>query len=878
MRWWYRLSMFVRDWLRPSAADRDLVEELRFHFDRQVQAGVAGGLPVDEARRRARLMIGHDDPVREASRDARAGALARQIGRDLRHGARLLHKAPGFSAAAIAIVALGIGSVTAIFSVVYGVQLRPLPFREPDRLVSIWTNAPPPATSRAGVNGADHRDWQRANHVFEDIALFRPVANFNLVGDGEPERLLGARVAANLFSVLGVTAALGRTFTEAEDEIGQERVVLLSDGFWRRRFGADPSAVGRTINLSGVPFQVVGVMPPGFQYPGRVFQVWVPLTINPAEMARKVPGYCCDAVARLRDGVSLAQAQAEMDAIARRLAAAYPATSLSGSVEVAPLHADLVRASAPALYTLFGAVICLLLVACLNLSTLLAARAASRAREYGVRLALGASHGRVALQSISEMAPLLILGGALGIALAIGAVAAFVPTAPATLPRVENIEVNGAVLAFSAAMLMASGILAGVLPVVQAWRSDAASTMKDEGRTFAGSRRQSRVQNGLVVAQIALALPLLVGAALLGRSFARLINVDPGFRADHVLSLHVAIPRSKYRDDRQVAAFSSRLVTQVMTLPGVVSAGMVSRLPLAGVESSGEVQCEVAGEPVTVVGDIRTVTPGYFATMGIPLIEGRTFSEQDHAAAPAVGIVDARLARAMWPGQRAVGRRCRLAARDAPWVEIVGVVGHARQDGLDVDPRPQVYWNYWQRAMDRMVLVVRGEADTRGLTAGILGAVRAVDPEQPVYDVRTMDEVVDRSLSQRRLNTSLVAIFAAMSLVLSCIGVYGQIAFGVTRQTREFGIRLAMGASRRDISRLVMSRGVALAGLGVAVGLLLSAAAARGLAGLLFGVAPVDLVSFALSVTVLLGGALLASYLPARRAAAVDPVTTLRAD
>jgi putative ABC transport system permease protein len=877
-RWWHRLVVFLRSWLRPSAVDAEMAEELRFHFDRQVEAGIAAGLAPGEARRKARLLIGHDDPIREASRDGRAGALARQFGRDLRHGARLLHQAPAFCATAVAIVALGIGSVTAIFSVVHGVQLRPLPFRDPDRLVRLWTNAPAPRGPRAGVNGADHRDWLDANQVFDDIALYRQVANFNLVGGGDPERLFGGRVAANLFPLLGATAAIGRTFTEAEDETGHEQVVLLSDALWRRRFGADPSVVGRTINLSGVPYQVVGVMGADFQFPGREFQIWVPLTINPAETARKIPGYCCLAVARLKAQVGLDQARAEMAAIASRLALVYPATNAGTSIDVVPLHADLVQASAPALYTLLGAALSLLLVACLNMSTLVAARAASRSREYGVRLALGASPGRVALQAATEVMPLLALGGALGVALAAWAVAAFGPLAPPTLPRVENIEVNGSVLAFSAIMLLASGAIASVLPAAQAWRTDATVPMREDGRTLAGSRRQSRVRSLLVVAQIALALPLLAGAALLGRSLANVAHVDPGFRPDHVLSLHVAIPRSKYRDDGQVAGFSGRLVEQVSSLPGVASAGMISRLPLAGVESSGEIECDVDGRPQPIMADVRTATPGYFRTMGIGLREGRTFDERDGEVAPAVGIVDDRLARTFWPGQSAIGRRCRLAAAGSPWIDIVGVVGHVRQDGLDLDPRPQMYWNYEQRAMDRMVLVVRGEPGARGLTASVLAAVRAIDPEQPVYDVRTMDAVIDRSLSERWLNAALMAAFGAASLLICCIGVYGQIAFGVARQTREFGIRLALGASRRSISGLVMGRGLALAAAGGGLGLILALWVARGLAGMLFEVRPTDLWSFGGSAAALLAAAALASYLPARTAAAVEPMVTLRAD
>src|SRR5262245_32669314 len=443
VRWLHRLSALARDLFGSRGLDRQVDEELTFHFDREVQANIERGMPPDEARRIARIAIGSAESHKEASRDERTGALLRQFGRDLAHGARLVRKSPGFSAACIAVVALGIGAVTAIFSVVYGIALEPLPFREPHRLVALWTRAPKLGLARALVNGADHRDWQASNHVFEDIALVRNIANFNLTGDGhEPERLFAARISANLFPVLGVQPALGRGFTEDEDEIGNEQRVILSDGLWRRRFAADPSIVGREINLSGVPHLVVGVMGRDFQYPGREFQCWRPLTIKPDELARKVPGDSFLAVARLRDGVSLPQALSEMDTISARLASTY-ATAKDTSVEVVPLHSDLVAGVGPALYVLLGVVLCLLLIACLSLSSLIGARAAAQRRQVAVRLALGATRGRVALQSLAESMPLLMAGGVLGVALAWWAVTAFVPFAPPNLPRVENVHVSG---------------------------------------------------------------------------------------------------------------------------------------------------------------------------------------------------------------------------------------------------------------------------------------------------------------------------------------------------------------------------------------------------------------------------------------------------
>jgi putative ABC transport system permease protein len=872
-----RLGALLRSWLRSSRIDDDLDEELRFHLERQVQANLEAGLSLEEARRVAALSLGSVEGIKEEAREARPGEGARNLGRDLVYGARLLRRSPAFAAASVAIVALGLGAVTAIFSVVYGVVLRPLPYPDPDRLVALWTRAPRLRLPRAFVNAADYRDWRAQNDVFEDVALVRHIANFNLTDDGEPERVLGARVSANLFGVLGVTPALGRTFSEDEDEIGHDDVVLLSDGLWRRRFAADPSVVGRRVRLSGIPHTVVGVMRPDFRYPGREFQLWTPLTVDPNVITRKTGGYDFLAVARLKPGVSVAAAQSEMDTIARRLEAAYPASNRQVGFEVVPMLADVVTPVRPALLVLLGAVGCLLLIACLNLSNLLGARAITRTREFAVRLALGASRGRLALQALAEVTPILALGGALGVTAAVWAVKAFIPLAPAGLPRVEGVAVNAPVLAFSASMLALTGIVAGLVPAFQAWRSDLAGATREGGRSSAGGRRQSRLGSLLVVGQVALTVPLLVGAGVLVRSFSALSRIDPGFRADNVLSLHLAIPRSKYPKDPDVAAFCGRLIERVAAVPGVAAVGAVNRLPLGGVGQVGSVELDRPGAGEAIV-DWRTVTPGYFDALGIPLREGRVFTDHDTETAPPVGVIDEQIARATWPGESALGKRFRIPVASFPWVEIVGVVGHVRHDGLDVDPRPQVYWNYRQRAQDRMVLVVRGRQDARALVPAVLQAIRAVDPEQAAYDVRPMDQVLERSLAQRWLNTVLLGAFGGIALLLASVGVYGVVAFGVTRRLREFGIRMALGAERSQVTRLVLGRAVLLAAGGTVLGLFAAAVLAGAMQSLVFGVAPRDGLSFAAASAVLLAVALLASYLPARRAASVDPMVTLRCE
>ena len=881
MRWHHRVYVALRGLLAPSSIDRDLDEELRFHFDQQVELNLAAGMTPEQARRAAAIAIGNPEVILDASRDGHTGALLRQFGRDLGYGVRMMAKAPGFSFAAIAIVALGVGAVTAIFSVVYGVALKPLPFHEPDRLVNIYGAATKAGITRQTVNGADHRDWLAANHVFEDIALYRNLGNFNLTGAGEPERLLAARLAANVLPVLGVSPVLGRGFTEEEDEIGNEQVVLLSDSLWRRRFGADPSIVGTAITLNGAPHVVVGVMGPEFQYPGREFQAWVPLTINPAELTRQVRGNNSLAVARLKPGVTVEEAQTEMNAIAARIAAADPQTLLP-EVQVVSAHADLLVKVRSALYVMLGAVLALLLVAMLNLSTLLSARAASRSREHAVRLALGASRGRVALQSMAEVIPLLAIGGAAGVALAAYGVSAFIPLAPPTLPRVENIRISIEVLLGSIAALSVTGLLATVLPASQAWSADLTAATREDTRSTTGSVRQTRVRSALVVVQIALALPLLVGGVLLTRTFAALNAQSPGFERENILSAHLAIPRSKYRNDPAIAEVSERIVESVTRIPGVTAAGMVNRLPLAGGTSMVifEFDSPRALAPELGAVDMRVATPDYFKTMGIPLLDGRTFEARDTAKSAPVGIIDERIATLMWPGESPIGKRYRVAPHlmKTPWFEIIGVVGNIRHDAIHVDTRAQAYWPATQWPQDRMALVLKTERSASALTASVVRAIHAIDPEQPVYDVRTMDEWVDRSLGQRWMNAVLVGTFATVALALCAIGVYGVIAFGVARQRREFGIRLALGASRRGIATSVVGRGLTIAATGAGVGLILAVALTRGMASMLYGVRAGDIVSFAAATVAILAVALSASYLPARRAAGLDPAMTLRAE
>ena len=579
---------------------------------------------------------------------------------DIRYGARQLLRNPGFAAAAILTIALGIGATTAVFTVVYNVVLRPLPYPEPERLVTLWSTAPAMGLPRAFVGAANYRDWVARNRSFDSLALVRHIGNFNLTGAGEPERLQGARVTASLFTVLRTQPALGRPFAAHEERVGHEAVVILSDGVWARRFGRDPGVIGRKIALNGVLHEIVGVMPPSFAYPSRDFQIWVPLTVNPDEYVTRL-GYNFISVGRLRPGVTLAAAQSDMDAIAGQLAGEFPAANRDVGFLVQPMGADLVRDVRRPLLLLLAGVASLLLIGCASLANLLIARAVSRSGELVLRAALGAGRSRLIRQSLTELLPLLVLGGLAGIMLAQMLLRLAVPLLPATMPRVEAISLGIPVLIFASVALVLTGIATGVWPALQAARWDVASALRESLRGTSSTLRGSRVRDSLVVAQIAVALLLTVSAALLARSFANIAGSDAGFRAEGVTTLHLAIPRGKYPKDAQVAAVSGQILERVARLPGVRAAGMVNRLPLAGGASVGVLQVEksaLANDRVESV-DWRSVTPGYFNALGIPLREGRVFQESDDEDAQRVGIVDERIAHAAWPNQSALGRRFR---------------------------------------------------------------------------------------------------------------------------------------------------------------------------------------------------------------------------
>jgi putative ABC transport system permease protein len=669
---------------------------------------------------------------------------------------------------------------------------------------------------------------------------------------------------------------LGRGFTAEENQPGHDQEVILSYALWQRRYGSDPNIIGKNIRLENVPYTVVGVMGPSFQYPSRDIQIWTPLTINPADFQTRT-GYMHTAVARLKPGVTVSQAQTELATITARLAQQYPVKQFV-SFGVAPLREDIAGPAEKPLVILFAASFGLLLIGCCNLANLLLTRTLSRSRETAVRRALGASHFQLLVQAVAELFPLLAIGATLGLLAANWGVSSLLQLLPATLPRAEEIAVNFPVLLFSVGLLIVTAASVLIIPLYQMKRSDLVATLRQDSRTSTSSK--TRIRNFLVISQVALTVVLLTGAGLLIRTFAALKEVDPGFRSNGVLSLRLAIPRNKYKQDEKVAAFCHAILERVTALPAVESAGMGNRLPLSGPSGLSTIEFERGGgqEPGSLSAtDDTTITPDYLRTMNIPLLRGRFFTEQDNMESPRVVILDEEVARRAWPGEDPIGKRVRSGA-SSPWAEVVGVVGHIRHEKLESDERLQIYWNYQQRARDRMSLVVRTSGDPHALVTPVLNAIRSVDPDQPAFAVRTMSEVVDQSISLRWFNALVVSLFAGSSLLLAIVGIYGVIAWTVKQQTREIGVRIALGADRRAVLMMVLGKGLRMTAVGVALGVLGSFVLTRFLRSLLFGVQQTDPYTFIAVPSLLLVAAVLACFLPALRAIKVDPITALKCE
>lgn len=798
---------------------------------------------------------------------------------DIRFGLRMLRRTWAWTGMVSMTLALGIGMSTSIFSVVYAVLLRPLPYPHPESLVAVGLTASQNGYSRFYVNAALWSDWRKNTKLLEDLALTRPVANFNLTGQGTPERLQGARTSFNVPSVLRTHPLLGRTFTE-DEQMSDARVAILSDSFWKRRFGADPRVIGRKIQLNGEPFEVIGVMPSDYRYPGDEFELWTPLYIQPDELVHGMNNqYLC--VGRLKPGARVEQAQAEFSGMMRRLAAEYPAAYGSGSQRldavVEPLAQSDTAQVRSTLYILLCAVGCLLLIGCMNLAGLLIARASARAHEIAVRVALGASRGRLRRQLLAEIMPLSAAGIAGGLLLARWILEAVIPYLPANTPRVASIGLNLPVVMFAVAVAISIVLFGGLLPAHLTARGDPQQALPHASRSVTGT---GRTRNLLVVAQIAVTVVLLLVGSMFVRSFSALLQVRPGFSPQGVLTMQLAVTRAKYRTDDRVADYYRRIVDRVRSIRGVTAAGVVNRLPFTGLMQTGGVEFE--GRSGNYDSDWRSATPGYFQAIGIPLKQGRLLQDSDRAASPPVGVIDERLARRVFGSGNPIGKRFRRylpgLARQDPWIEIVGVVGHILNDNLEQDPRPQVYWPETQRTQDRGALVIRTDGNPEAYAKSVVEQIRKENPDQPVYYIRTMRQWVARTLERRTLMTTIVALFAGASLLLACIGLYGVVSYTTNLRLREFGIRMALGATAGSVYALVLRQGRNLASAGCIIGLALAWPLTTILESVLFGVTRSDLVSWLAAPALLIAVALVSCLAPAAHAAGTDAAAVLKAE
>jgi len=814
------------------------------------------------------------DPAVGASRSL--SAMVSAFVQDVRFGARQLVRRPGFTLVAVATLALGIGATTAVFTVVNGVLLRPLAFADPDRVVQLHRTTS--SGARASISPLDYLDYRDELTSFSRVAAIQN-ARRNLTGSGEPERLLGALVTADFFPLLGVRPALGTTWPD--DGPGEDHVVVLAWGVWQRAFGGDPSIIGRRVMLHDEPYTVIGVMPAWFRYPTAA-EFWIPLRFEPDDLTPNQRGaQYLQAIGRLRPDADLAAAQAELAALSDRQRAAYPrqydAHTAAGATPVLDTLVENVR---PALLVLLGAVALVLLIACANVANLLLVRAAGRRTELAVRASLGAGRSRLGRQLVTESLLLALAGGALGVALASWGVRLLLALDSAGLPRADAVHLDWRVVAFTAAVAAATGVAFGVAPAFQATRPSLADSLRQGARDVAAGAR--RFRHGLVVAEIALALVLLAGAGLLMRSFLNLQQVEPGFDPRGVLTFNLYLPDAAYGTAEEVSGFYNRMFDALEALPGAERAGMIFGLPLG--RYNGSSTFSIDGRPDPETGDnyamVRVVGGRYFEAMRIPIRRGRTFTRTDAVKAPLVALINEATARRYWPDTDPVGQRLRLHASFVEgrfgFREIVGVVGNVKQRGLEEDAQPEVYIPFAQQAVGFGTVVVRAAGDPAALAGPVRETIRGLDPMLPLADVESMTGVVSDSIARDRFTTALLSVFALLAVTLALVGVYGVTSFTVSQRTREIGVRMALGADRADVLRLVASNSLALGVAGVLIGLAGALAASRLLSGLLFGVSATDPLTLGAVAAALVAAALAASYFPARRAAHVDPLVALR--
>jgi putative ABC transport system permease protein len=797
---------------------------------------------------------------------------------DLRYAFRQLIKSPGFAAVTILTLALGIGACTAIFSVVNAVLLRPLDYPDPARLVII-RETQLPQFPEFSVSPPNYLDWEKQTKSYEHLAAYGG-SRINLTGDGEPQQLVGVKATAHYFDVYGIKPALGRTFLPEEDAPGKNHVVVLSYSFWQRVFGGAADVVGRPVQLNGEPYTVIGVAPLGFGIASKV-DAWMPMAFKPDETANDARGgHYLSVVGRLRPGVTVAQAEAELKVLAAQLATQYPDSNKGWGVLMMPLQDYSVRDVRTVLYTLLGAVGCVLLIACANIANLLLARATARHREISIRAALGASRARLVRQLLTESVLLALCGGLAGMLLARWGLDALLALAPANLPRVTDIHLDAGVLVFSLALSVITGLVFGIAPAWLAARADVNEALKQGSRGSTEGGARGRLRSALVVIEVTFALMLLGGAGLLARSFMQLAHVDPGFTPENATVLRLSLPQKKYTLPEQQTAFADALLERVKTLPGVQAAGLTHSMPLV---SDYVLGFNIEGRPAIAPSDLPNtnyyaVTPEYFRAMGIRLVRGRVFTARDDAKAPRVAIINETLARQQFPNEDPLGKRINITNGPDTWREIVGIVGDIKQYGVDKATSNQAYEPFAQVPFSSLNVVIR----TSGPPAALLGAIRptvyAVDKDQPIGTIRPLEEIMADSIARQRFAMTLLTVFSLVALVIAAVGIYGVMAYSVVQRTGEFGIRMALGAQQRDVLRLVLVQGGKLVGLGLIIGLAATLATSRAMGSMLFNTSAQDPLTLG-TITLLLGAvALVACLLPASRATKVNPMEALRTE
>lgn len=805
--------------------------------------------------------------------------------RDFRFAVRSLTKHRGLTGIAVITLALGIGANTAMFSVINAVLIRALPYHEPDRLVTIWEESPERGLYEMPVSFANLRDWVDQTQTLQQISAYT-FTNLNLTGAGEPARLDAVRCSSNLFSLVGAAPLLGRSFLPEEEQEGTHRVVILSHAVWQSRFGSDSGIIGRSLTLNNQSYTVVGVMRPGFQFPvgfgylGKVLNdptaLYVPLAPGSSELRRG--NYSFFALGRLKPGVTIDQARTEMSMIESRLEQQYPEGNTGIGISLLSTQEQTVKGIRPVLLVLLGAVAFMLLIACANIANLLLARAASREKEIAIRATLGASRTHILRLLMTEGLILSLVGGCLGLLLAVWGTEALIALAPDNIPRLNEVGVDARVFGFTLVVSLVTGIIFGLIPAFHAVKLDLNEGLKEGSRGSAGSIAGKRTRNALVAVEVAIAMVLLIGAGLMIKSFLRLQQTNLGFDPENVLAVTFSLSSARYPENREQAAFFQEALERVRSLPGVISAAATTGLPLTLDISGSDFRIEGRPEPKAgeeMLINTRSVSPHYFQTLGISLTKGRDFSDRDNSVAPAAAIINDDLARVYFPGEDPIGKRITFD-EGVSWISIVGVIGDVKQLGLDSTTQPEVYFPYLQIASPEMSLVVRTASNPLNLVAAVKSQIQAIDKDLPTDDAKTMQQLLTESMSGRRFNMLLLTVFGVVALVLAIVGIYGVMSFTVRQRTHEIGIRVAVGAQPRDVFRMVIGQGMILTMIGIAFGMLAAFGLTRLMTTMLFDVEPTDPATFVIIVVLLMGSALVACYIPSRRATKVDPLVALR--